>query len=161
LSEFETKYHGFTIDYNETCNHWRVESFERNYQSLTKAKEAIDRVIRQRGKIEPIPVILCSYYEGDYSRSEITSFISERKVWVRERGGIGRGKTVEISEYRPLYQEIPENWERIQKIEALKKEIKNLQKLQDDEEKKLLPLNTAELYKKVAKEEGFMEGGEQ
>jgi uncharacterized protein YihD (DUF1040 family) len=160
MSNIKTEYQGFTVLYDEFNNQWLVEAFERNYQSLTKAKEAIDRDIRQNNKIEPIPTIQASYDE-EYSRCEITSFVSAKRVWTRKRGGKGRGQIHDISDYHPLYQETPENWKRIEKIEALKKRIDELQRLRDDEQKKLLRLDTTELYKKFTEETGLSEKGEQ
>ena len=118
------EYKGFDIRYDEDDNTWRCYELSKNYESLKKAKEAIDRRIRESSKIEPFNAyIVKRQYNNDshnYIRITVTSITAKGEIWA----------TVDKERFKytgTVYKDTPQNEELIKQICALNSEIRKLE----------------------------------
>jgi hypothetical protein len=150
-----TVYRGVTIEYCEWQNKWRNEANEKYYDSLAKAKEAVNGIINVCKKMTPVPVVQKEANcigGGSYIHSEITGFISEQLVWVRRAGTKDRSLCLDTGFKDRIFAETGENWEKIDRINSLKKQIAVIEKDVGKLESELETVNVAELYRKRVEE---------
>jgi hypothetical protein len=150
IENIQVEYKGFSIRYNEFMNKWENTETDRTYESLAKAKEAVDRIVRTTEKMEPIPCIRFSSYDG-YKEMQIMAFESVDCIWIREPNGKGRGQKTSISNYdsKLLLENTPENKAVIEKIDELSKQCNAIEKQIKRTEDNLVPLNIKAHYKKL------------
>jgi hypothetical protein len=154
IEEIKVDYKGFSIRYNEYTNEWKNSETTRNYDSLSKAKEAVDRVIKLTEKMEPIPCIRKQHRYGEdtqYIEAQIMGFDSEELIRVRPQDVKGRGERVHVSSYgnNEIFENTPENKETIKRIKELEVEMRKLSTLISEKEKTLIPVDISAHYKKL------------
>jgi hypothetical protein len=152
--EIKVDYKGFPICYHEYTNEWENSETMRHYDSLSKAKEAVDRVIKLAEKMEPIPCIRKKHGYSEairYIEAQIIGFDSEGTIWVRKQGGKGRGERVHISSYgnNEIFENTPENKETIKNIMTLETKKREISNLISENEKTLIPVDISAHYKKL------------
>ena len=151
-------YNGISVSYDEWQNQWRNEETGRRYESLAKAKEAIDRAAKIAGKIQPVPCI--KYQESNkgicFVKAAITSFLDENTVWLAlsdKNGNKIREKFSERGYGNPdLYLDTPENWSNIEKLYSLWKREREIHDDIKEALSWLKPFDIAGEYRKLAGE---------
>jgi hypothetical protein len=135
------------ITYCEDDNAWRDEESKRCYESLAKAKAAIDR--RRRVKnldFNPVDVFV-SKYGGTIRRAVITSVVSPQCVWIRYKDGDKSREKLSFDYGRPPYEMTKENEFLIAEIDALCKNIVALKRTVQEKTEALKKLDMSMLVR--------------
>ncbi|MCL2174417.1 MAG: hypothetical protein FWB73_00080 [Treponema sp.] len=118
------EYKDFDIRYDEDDNTWRCYELSKSYESLKKAKEAIDRRIRESSKIVPFTAYIVkreySYDCNTYKLITVTSITAKGEIWA----------TIAKERFKytgTVYKDTPQNEELIKQICALNSDIKKLE----------------------------------
>jgi MinD-like ATPase involved in chromosome partitioning or flagellar assembly len=125
----QEKYKDVVITYSEYDNTWFDGESGKNYESLAKAKEAIDRRRAKNLKFSPIDVFV-EGYGGGIRKDTITSIVSSDCVWIKYKDGDkSREKySFKYSTSPHPYAATKENEFLIAQIGALRKNIDTLEK---------------------------------
>lgn len=103
------KYRDMEITYLEDSNGWFFAN--KSYQSLKRAKEAVDRAYKK--EFERLEAFWVDW--GVYVKVTVTSLTSEGEAWIVDEGG-SRHKT----RPRALFEYSPENQEKVNKASEMR-----------------------------------------
>lgn len=128
------------IDYNERNDNWTfsLRGRERSAESLTKAKEAIDRIPKEKNVFQRIPVFCFEGYSNTkFAKGKITSIAESRytstpEVWITVAGD---RKKVYASNTFPI---TAQNSATISNLETMRAKINELEDAYKEEKRKLI-----------------------
>lgn len=134
----KVSYNGVEITYSEGENQWLFElrGRSRKAESLQKAKEAIDKPVRQKADTEFKRCKAWFHRWGEWKKVDVTSFAgmgySRGEWWIMAEGN--------RSKESALYADTPENAAIIEEIKKTDAEIRRLHKLNETLNTKLTRL---------------------
>jgi hypothetical protein len=159
MSVIQVEHNGFQISYNEYSNKWHIEDMpfrvKSDYESMTKAKEALDRRIKESSKIEPFIAFISDSENTSYGRSNIYHRVKVTSINEKDEAWCGSidGKQERFKYTGTLYLDTPENEKSIIEIHALNNEIKRLERNRSDLNRSLAQIDLSVVRAKQNKEE--------
>ena len=129
----KTEYKGFTIEYSEGNNKWALrENYSKKYNSLTEAKEYIDKILKR--DFAKFGVIF--QVSGKYKYATVTSATEGGEYWVTYEQD-GKNIRRKASGRFELFLLNKSNEDIIKKASDLARQIEEINKVREGELKKL------------------------
>lgn len=142
----KTTYNNRELTYCEHSENWTTPGFNPS-PSLKALKKRIDNHEREERSFEKFSAILKSY--AGCEAVIVTSLCeAEQYVWLSRPNN--KNQTRSKERLADLRAATPENWARLDKINALKSQIRDLSTQADVLEKELTPLTLVDIIKPKA-----------